>query len=116
VGRFCYGEGTDKLGLAGKPTPDGTTWCYDPDGSSKGTHAYPYGPEVWAYDAADLLAVRRGTKKPWQVKPYATWALQLPYNSSQIGGATYDAADGLIYVSQQYGSASDPVIHAFKVA
>jgi hypothetical protein len=116
VGKFCYGEGTDKRGLAGKPTRDGTTWCYDPDGSSKGTHAYPYVPEVWAYDAADLLAVRRGVKKPWQVKPYATWSLHLPFNSSQIGGATYDPVHGLIYVSQQYGNASDPVIHAFKVA
>jgi hypothetical protein len=116
VGKFCYGEGTAKRGLAGKPTPDGTTWCYDPDGSSKGTHAYPYVPEVWAYDAADLLAVRRGLKKPWQVRPYATWAFHLPFGSSQIGGAAYDAAHRLIYVSQQYGNASDPVIYAFSVA
>src|SRR5438128_6045358 len=46
VGPFCYGEGTDRRDLAGKPTPDGTTWCYDPDDSSKGTHAYPYVSEV----------------------------------------------------------------------
>jgi hypothetical protein len=72
IGKFCYGEGTSDPSLNGKPTPDGTIWCYDPDNSSKGTHAYPYVPEVWAYDARDLLAVRRGLKKPWQVKPYAT--------------------------------------------
>jgi hypothetical protein len=115
VGPFCYGEGTDRRELAGTPTPDGTTWCYDPDGSSKGTHAYPYVPEVWAYDARDLLAVRRGRKRPWQVKPYAAWRLRLPFGSPQIGGATYDPRAGRIYVSQQYGDDSQPLIHVFKV-
>jgi hypothetical protein len=115
TGPFCYGEGTDQRDLAGTPTPDGSTWCYDPDGSSKGTHAYPYVAEVWAYDAKDLLAVRRGRRRPWQVRPYATWTLRLPFGSGQIGGAAYDPRRGLIYVSQQYGNGTDPVIHVFKV-
>ena len=115
VGPFCYGEGTDRRDLAGKPTPDGTTWCYDPDDSSKGTHAYPYVSEVWAYDAARLVAVRKGRRRPWQVKPYATWRLRLPFGSSRIGGAAYDPKGGRIYVSQQYGNGTDPVIHVFKV-
>jgi hypothetical protein len=115
IGSFCYGEGTDQRGLAGSPTPDGSTWCYDPDGSSKGTHAYPYVPEVWAYDARALAAVRRGRMRPWQVTPYATWKLDLPFGSGVIGGAAYDPAHRLIYVSQQYGNGTDPVIHAFKV-
>jgi hypothetical protein len=51
TGPFCYGEGTDDPSLDGTPTRDGTTWCYDPDVSYKGTHGYPYVPEVWAYDA-----------------------------------------------------------------
>ena len=116
TGTFCYGEGTDQPGLAGSPTPDGSTWCYDPDGSSKGTHAYPYVAEVWAYDAAQLRAVRRGRKRPWQVKPYATWRLRLPFGSGQIGGAAYDPARRLVYVSQQYGNGSEPVIHVFRVS
>ena len=41
TGPFCYGEGTDQQGLAGSPTPDGTTWCYDPDDSSKGNPRLP---------------------------------------------------------------------------
>ncbi len=116
TGTFCYGEGTDRQSLAGTPTPDGTTWCYDPDDSSKGTHAYPYVPEVWAYDAAELLAVRRGRKRPWQAKPYATWELKLPFGSGRIGGAAYDPIGRLIYVSQQYGNGTEPVIHVFKVS
>ena len=68
-------------------------------------------------DAADrvaLLAVRRGRKRPWQVKPYAAWRLRLPFGSARIGGATYDPAGGLIYVSQQFGNGTEPVIHVFK--
>jgi hypothetical protein len=116
TGPFCYGEGTDQRNLAGTPTPDGTTWCYDRDDSSKGTHAYPYVPQVWAYDAANLLAVRKRRKRPWQVKPYATWTLRLPYGSARIGGAAYDPAANRIYVSQQYGAGTEPVIQVFKVS
>ena len=49
------------------------------------------------------------------MKPYATWKLRLPFGSSQIGGASYDPKSGLIYVSQQYGDGTEPVIHALKV-
>ncbi|MBV9213654.1 MAG: hypothetical protein JOZ25_08425 [Actinobacteria bacterium] len=115
VGKFCYGEGTSDRSLDGKPTPDGTTWCYDPDDSSKGTHAYPYVPEVWAYDARDLRAVRKHRRRPWQVKPYAVWPLPLPYGSPRIGGAAYDPRSRLIYVSQQYADGTQPVIQAFAV-
>lgn len=115
IGPFCYGEGTADKSLVGKPTGDGSTWCYDPDGSSKGTHAYPYVAQVWAYDAVDLLAVRRGRKQPWSLKPYATWTLKLPFPASGIGGAAYDPAAGLVYVSQQFGNGTDPVSHVLEV-
>jgi hypothetical protein len=72
-------------------------------------------PEVWAYDAAQLLSVRQGHKQPWQVKPYATWSLHLPYGSSRIGGAAYDPATGIVFISQQYANGPDPVIEVFKV-
>jgi hypothetical protein len=115
TGPFCYGEGTTNRSLNGRPTPDGTTYCYDPDDSSKGTHAFPYVPEVWAYDAAEFVAVRKGRKRPWQVKPYATWSLSLPFGSARVGGAAYDPARGVIYVSQQYANGADPVIDALAV-
>ena len=115
IGRFCYGEGTSDRSKAFKPTPDGTTWCYDPDNSSKGTHGYPYVPEVWAYDARALAAVASGRRRPWKVRPYATWRLSLPYRSPQIGGAAYDSSRGLIYVSQQYADGAAPVIEVFRV-
>src|SRR5213080_2377979 len=79
TGKFCYGEGTDDPSLDGKPTPDGSIYCYDPDDSSKGTHGYPYVAKVWAYDANDLVRVRHGHLRPWRVRPYAVWTLHLPF-------------------------------------
>jgi hypothetical protein len=114
TGPFCYGEGSKNPADTGKPVGDGAEWCYDPDAGSKGVHGYPYVATVWAYDANDLLAVKKGQKRPWSVRPYATWALKLPFPSAQIGGAAYDASTGTIYVSQQFGNGSDPVIVAFK--
>jgi hypothetical protein len=115
VGKFCYGDPTSERRLAGQTAPDGATWCYDPTGGGKGPHTYPYQAEVWAYDAAQLAAVRAGRRRPWQVRPYATWRLKLPFGSPQIGGAAYDPARGLIYLSQQYVDGPAPVIDVFKV-
>jgi hypothetical protein len=94
-------------------------WCYDPSNSNKGTHAYPYAYQVWAYDANDLLAVKRGSKAQYAIKPYATWTFNLPFEKSDthfLGGAAYDAQHQLIYVSQL--SADDnanPIIHVFNI-
>src|SRR4051794_18821812 len=77
--------------------------------------AYPYVAEVWGYDAARLRSVRGGERRPWRVKPYATWRLPLPYGSGRVGGAAYDGARGLIYVSQQYADGPAPVVHAFAL-
>ncbi len=116
TGKFCYGDPTNNRKLAGKTAPDGATYCYDPDGGGKGPHTYPYQPEVWAYDAAQLAAVRAGRRHPWQVRPYAVWRLKLPYSSSTVGGVAYDSQHGLIYVSQQYAYGPDPVIDVFRIA
>lgn len=34
--------------------------CYDPTGASPGAHAYPYVIYAWAYDADDLVRIKRG--------------------------------------------------------
>ena len=70
-----------------------------PKTSSKGSHAYPYVPMVWAYDAARLAAAADHRTRPWRVRPYATWRLSLPYGSPRIGGAAYDPRSSTIYVS-----------------
>jgi hypothetical protein len=104
TGPYCYGSGTE---------------CRDPADSSKGTHAYPYRYQVWAYDANDLVAVRRGRLAAHRVQPYAVWNFSLPREDSGqhlIGGAAYDPATRLLYVSQQcaYGDCA-PLVHAFEL-
>ncbi|MCK7477411.1 MAG: hypothetical protein M0C28_07930 [Candidatus Moduliflexus flocculans] len=96
LGVPCYGTG----GASG-----GTS--YDPVDSSKGTHAYPYALYVWAYDAADLTLAKNGTKQPWEVVPYAHWALDLPLgdDSGSLGGAAYDPASQRIFLAQSGGDA-----------
>lgn len=91
--------------------------CNDPIGPYKGTHAYPYISQVWAYDAVDLLAVKRGQKKSWEIKPYATWPIDTPFASAwgKLTGAAYDAATQRIFVAAMHNDGMYPLIHVFKV-
>jgi len=94
--------------------------CNDPADSSKGTHAYPYKYQIWAYDANDLLAVKNGTKQQWEPRPYAVWNFNLPFESTngahKIGGVDYDPSTGRIYVAQGCEDANcGPIIHVFEV-
>jgi hypothetical protein len=105
VGTYCYGEGST---------------CGDPADSSKGTHAYPYKYQVWAYDVNDLVSVKNGVKQQYQIQPYAVWNFNLPFESTGgqhlIGGAAYDPRTNLVYLSQQCEDTNcAPIIHAFRV-
>lgn len=121
TGPTCYGAGTDDPNLHGQFATDGSRYCYDPTDSAKGTHAYPYTMQVWAYDAAVLATVKDGTRQPWEALPYAVWTFSLPIQgaSRRLGGAAYDAATQTLYVSAadayRDGSSPMPVIHALRV-
>ena len=121
MGPACYGTGTGNQSLHGSEVGDGSKYCYDPTDASKGTHAYPYRYQVWAYDLNDLAAVKAGTKQPWDVVPYDVWPINFPtYEVGvNIGGVGYDPQRQLIYVAQ-LGADQDtyeyrPIIHAFQV-
>ena len=115
TGAYCYGPGTSNPSLAGQPSGEGDDWCYDPAQSSKGTHAYPYRHQVWAYDANDLLEVRSGTREPWDVTPYAVWPLNEMDASGGAGirGAAFDPETGRVFITEAYGE--DPVVHVYRV-
>ena len=101
-GPFCYGEAA----ACGNDTSE----------KYKGGHAAPYGYFVWAYDAADLAAVRAGKKQPWDVVPYSTWEpLPRDGGSEQILGVAYDGATGRIFVASQAYEILPPTIHIFTV-
>lgn len=121
TGPNCYGNGTADQSLDGVIGPDGAHWCYDPTSSDKGSHAYPYRYQIWAYDLADFAAVKAGTKQPWDVVPYGVWPFDFPTQDSQvkIGGVGYDAATQTLYVSQMLadrdGYSYRPVVHVLHV-
>lgn len=103
TGEYCYGEAER---------------CGDPAKPDKGTHAYPYAYQVWAYDAEDLAAVAKGRSLPYRVLPYSVWNFTLPFekdNRHAIGGVAYDRASSKIYLSQLRGDKKLPVIHAFRI-
>jgi hypothetical protein len=114
TGPICYGPGTGDPALAGTGPP-GEVLCHDPMSAGKGYHAYPYLSYVWAYDAADLAAVKSGQRQPWDVKPYAVWDLDLPFvGSIGVLGAAYDAKTGRIFLSLASDGAN-PLIHVLTV-
>jgi hypothetical protein len=100
IGVFCYGTGTE---------------CGDPVDESKGTHAYPYIHQIWAYDALDLQAVKYGLLQPWEVQPYALWQLDEMDSSggATIAGAAYDPASGRLYITERYGES--PAVHVYQI-
>jgi len=122
TGEFCYGNGTADKALVGKRGDDGSTYCYDPSSSDKGQHAYPYRYQMWAYDLAEWAQVRAKKRKPWDVKPYAVWAFELPIKEAgtRITGVAYDPARRRIFIAQrnadQDGFAFRSLIHVYQVS
>lgn len=115
TGPHCYGDGFPTQALA-----DLNHGCFDPTTNTKGSHAYPYNYQVWAYDLNDFAAVKAGTKDPWEIRPYGVWPLSLPTGSdapTELGGVGYDPAKQIVYFSQTKldpnGNAA--LMHAIKI-
>jgi hypothetical protein len=118
LGPWCYGPGTNKQTLAGTRAKSGQNYCYDPTSNATGPHAPPYAYQVWAYNAADFLMVRKGIKQPWEVVPYAVWNFDLPFQNAgrMLGGVAYDPATQRIFLVQNHAErAGMPMIHVWKV-
>lgn len=115
TGEYGYGQGTDDPALHGRPTGEGSVYVYDPVDGAKGTHAYPYRHQVWAYDALDLEAVRAGTKQPWELRPYAVWPLpgMAAAGAATIRSAAYDQPTGLLYVTTAFGE--EARVHVWRI-
>jgi hypothetical protein len=119
LGASCYGVG----GATDPGNHSGVDYCYDPSNDSKGSHAYPYTNYIWAYDVNDFIAVKNGSKNPWDIRPYTVFALSFPTiqnNFTVLNGASaYDEANKKLYVVQVgadvVGYAYLPLIHVFRV-
>ena len=74
--------------------------------------------QIWAYDAEELAAVRAGSKAPWQVTPYATWALPEmggATGAATMQSATYDPTTRRWYIALE-GSGATPEVHVYQIA
>lgn len=122
TGEFCYGTGTDDPVRARQRGANGEIYCFDPTSNHKGSHAYPYRLQFWAYDVMDIADVRAGNKQPWDVKPYAVWPFELPSLGDpqpQLGRLSYDAAGRRLFISELFAErdafARRPLIHVYSV-
>lgn len=93
--------------------------CDDPADPYKGPHAWPYIHQVWAYDALDLVRVQQGELQPWDPRPYAVWTLPEmdQTQSASVAGATYDPANGRLYITEAFGEDVDShQVHVYRIS
>jgi hypothetical protein len=93
-------------------------FCYDVNGCppiGERTTSYPYVPSVYAYDALDLMAVKNGSKNPWDLLPYARWALG-PADWQWIRSSAYDPATQRIWLVTrgEAGTPDQPIVHMYQ--
>jgi hypothetical protein len=88
--------------------------CYKCNGCG-GYCAPPYVSQVWAYDANDLLAVKNGSREPWEVEPYALWRPDFELNAGSVdfAGGTFDPATSRVFLVEANGE--DPIVHVLRI-
>jgi hypothetical protein len=86
-------------------------------GGDSGEGAAPYRRQITAFDANDLLAVKNGKKMPYEIKPYAWWAVPGPADRCSkftYSGLAYDPISRRIYGALSYDGS--PEIHVWQVS
>lgn len=91
-------------------------------GGSGGESNAPYRRQITAFDANDLLAVKNGTKNPWEIEPYAWWVWPGPPIDDGGDSCAYTTPYGLAYdplsrrVFAHYGNNTKNEIHVWQVS
>lgn len=90
--------------------------------ANKRSDVYNY---YWLWDLADWKRVKSGAMKPHQVRPYEYGKFDVPFQTGDylnpIGGASYDAKTGLLYISVLEGNntlgeySNPPVVAVYKI-
>ncbi len=76
----------------------------------------------WLWDVNDLVAVKNGTKKSYDVRPYDYGKFPTPFATNSFGGGTFDPDSGLLYLSVQKADrlqgtySNPPVVVVFSFA
>lgn len=113
-------------GVGYKITQDNSNVCagYCPATASDWTFFY------WLFDVNDWLAVKSGSKQPWEIAPYEYGPLDTPLelnrgtevgdNGLRIYGGAFDATVGRLYLSasdndQASAYSTTPLVYAFDI-
>jgi hypothetical protein len=117
------------------PAEDFEGCCNAEEGScisQRGWWSTHFDAELIFYDPDDLAGVAAGTMDPWEPQPYAMLDIddRLFFNPAgtdvdmigegdqrrfRIGDVSYDRANGLLYVLEQFADGAKPVVHVWKV-
>jgi hypothetical protein len=85
----------------------------------KGWHADPYEPQILFYDPADIVKVREGAMKPWQVVPYEVAVprgVMLAGDCASFGAVAYDSKRRMIYATEPgAGEWGAVAVHVWQV-
>jgi hypothetical protein len=118
-GPTCYGYATRNAAEHGLPypSPEGVVWCYslsDPL-NQKGPKGYPYRLVAKLYDLSELVEVRLGRKRPWDIRQYAT--VDLPGSSAGefVTSGAFNYVRNEYYLLRYVGGGVNTV-HVYKVA
>ncbi len=109
-GPTCYGYATRTQAEHGQPYLDAVK-CYsltDPL-DQKGPKGYPYRLVAKLYDVNDLVAVKQGSKKPWDIRQYATLDLPGSNPGEYVTSGAYNPVRGEFYLLRYTGGGVNTV-------
>jgi hypothetical protein len=112
-------SGGHRSGVCYKCTQTNGTLC----GGYCAPDAADHDAFYWLWDVEDLARVAAGTLAAHAVRPYAHGPFALPFpGTKEVGGGTWDAVHGLLYLTLQRGDtgqgqySNPPVIVAYRFA
>jgi hypothetical protein len=93
-----------------------------PPNDSRGWWSDSFVGQVLFYDPADLAAVAKGEKKPYEPQPYATldmdqylFAAKGKQQKNRVGSCCFDRERGLLYVFECRADGDKSLVHVWKV-
>jgi hypothetical protein len=94
---------------------DGPGGMVDPFHQTTGPHSPAYRYQMWAYDLGDLVAVKGGSMRAWEPRPYATWSLPevtAADPSGSIYGAGFDLKTSRLFITM---GGNRPTVHVYEI-
>ena len=106
----------------------GDCWYGNQDGpclecDDRGWWSTSFDGEIIFYDPDDLAAVAAGTMEPYEPQPYAVmkiddvlYHIDSPQMYDHVQAASFDRANGLLYIFEPLADGDKPLVHVWKIA